>query len=101
MSATSRNTRNARRVMSSRLPIGVATTNNVPGMNGPRSGVGWLHPIRPEPRRNTPFGSLSVARAESRDAVRQAHGVLSHVEGRRRASLLYHWRIGVARGAAI
>src|SRR5882762_8648975 len=32
MTATSRSTRSARPVMSSRLPIGVATTNRVPGM---------------------------------------------------------------------
>ena len=32
ISATSRSTRNARAVMSSRLPIGVATTNSVPGI---------------------------------------------------------------------
>ena len=31
---TSRSTRSARIVMSSRLPIGVATTNSVPGMWG-------------------------------------------------------------------
>ncbi len=34
MIATSRSTRSARSVMSSRLPIGVATTNNVPGIMG-------------------------------------------------------------------
>src|SRR5262249_44691746 len=34
MSATSRRTRRARSVMSSRLPIGVATTKSVPGMCG-------------------------------------------------------------------
>src|SRR6476660_9114313 len=33
MTATSRSTRSARNVMSSRLPIGVATTKSVPGMN--------------------------------------------------------------------
>src|ERR671910_2281020 len=32
MTATSRNTRSARAVTSSRLPIGVATTNSVPGI---------------------------------------------------------------------
>src|SRR6476620_1144513 len=32
MMATSRSTRSARAVMSSRLPIGVATTNSVPGI---------------------------------------------------------------------
>ena len=32
MTSDSRSTRNARNVMSSRLPIGVATTSNVPGI---------------------------------------------------------------------
>src|SRR5437899_2125794 len=36
MTATSRSTRSARTVMSSRLPIGVATTKSVPGMCGER-----------------------------------------------------------------
>jgi hypothetical protein len=36
INAASRSTRSARTVMSSRLPIGVATTNSVPGMSGDR-----------------------------------------------------------------
>src|SRR5438876_847673 len=41
ISVTSRSTRNARAVMSSRLPIGVATTNSVPGMRRQRLLYHW------------------------------------------------------------
>src|SRR2546430_3237006 len=41
ISVTSRSTRSARAVMSSRLPIGVATTNSVPGMRRQRLLYHW------------------------------------------------------------
>ena len=41
ITAASRSTRRARTVMSSRLPMGVATTNSVPGMSGRRLLYHW------------------------------------------------------------
>jgi len=47
ISATSRSTRSARVVMSSRLPIGVATTNKVPGMWMTGNAVRLMERTRP------------------------------------------------------